>query len=1140
MTSPLIRYELDPTGTNPDNSVVNEAHTLSTTQIRSMVPTYGPFFSDSLQVYDVGTGALLVKGTQYQCVELLQEPTLKYGKEICQVVLITDPLVSGSVKVNYQVLGGLYQFDMSGVVSLYDSFLKDNRAVDWMSILNKPTEYPPMMHNHILNDVYGFEYIVVALERIRNAIILSDLPALEAIIDWVKGMIITPAEVTAGAPIKKLVTFDVLLDYIRDVVIPDAVAAANVAAGAGGGTSGISLKDVTDYLDTIYVSSAEITAGAPVPKIVQHDKLIEFLNVNKVTTAEITANVSVDKVVTFDKLLAWKAAQTGQSGTIDNLAKNTAVSSDAGYGSAIAVSKDGSRLVVGAPNSVIFGKRRGMVYVFAWSGGTWVEEDRLVASNAFEGDQFGYSVDINADGTRIIIGAPYADYGASWDTGGFYIFRRLVNTTSWDQELFITGGSGGPQDTTGTAVAISDDGQTIAVGSKDDESTDGTSAGSFMVFYMAGSGTAGTWKGLTLADRHIVVPINQSQVYFGSCVDMDASGSRYICGGWGYEKTAKEYGTGSGIAAIYTASGGTFIRETWLYPNTQDYVKNGEFGWDVAMNADGSRAVVSSLMGTSGSDNFSGAVFVFVRNNTTWTQEGKLVPDVVRKYSGYGYSVTINDAGDKILVGTVDELVNGNNTGVAYVFTRDQSNVWTQADKLKGNDGLSGDNFGSDVAMNSTGELMVVGAQFASVGGVSGSGKVYTFGNQPSGPALSETIILTASPSIANGKFGSSVAISADGKHMVVGSPFAPYLGKTSGVIGIFDLDSTGAWKYNQINYSSDAATGDIYGCSVAISADGSIIAVGAYGAPAGTPADGHVYVLKRDSAGSYQQQNILKAIGSTWLGFSLDISDDGQTIIAGAPNTVSKKGMAYIFNMGATDWTSNYTYVEIGNNSATEDYYGYSVSINAAGDKAVVGAIGKDVSGIQSCGSAVIWSKVSTTTWSLLTPTALVASDKKAASNFGFSVAMNALGNIVIIGAYQADAPGKSNTGAAYIYEQNSLTPAVWVEKAKLVPSILDSDCNYGCCVAINAAGDKVIVGALDTDLPGGYTIGGAAYVHAYDAVKGSWNTTPITASNKAANMNFGVAVACDSTGNVIAVGARGAKNTPALTNAGAVYVYS
>lgn len=1282
MTSPLIRYELDPTGTNPDNSVVNEAHTLSTTQIRAMVPTYGPFFSDSLQVYDVGTGSLLVRGTQYQCVELLQEPTLKYGKEISQVVLITDPLVSGNVKVNYQVLGGLYQFDMSGVVSLYDSFLKDNRAVDWMSILNKPTEYPPMMHNHILNDVYGFEYIVVALERIRNAIILSDLPALEAIIDWVKGMIITPAEVTAGAPVKKIVTFDVLLDYIRDVVIPDAVAAANVAAGAGGGTSGISLKDVTDYLDTIYVTSAEITAGTPVPKIVQHDKLIEFLTANKVTSAEILANLPVDKLVTFDRLLSWDAAKTGTgTSTKDVVTKTTSVSNNGNYGAAVAVSKDGSRLVVGAPNAIVYGRRRGVAYVFVWSGGTWVEEAKLVASNAFDNDNFGACVDINADGTRIIIGAPLADYGASWDAGGFYIFRRLTGTTVWEEEVFVTGGSGGAQDTTGSDVAISDDGTVIFVGSANDDFTNSISNGWVFLYYITDSGHPGTWKGLTVTSggRRTYVA-DQSQIYFGSCVDMDATGTRYIAGGWGYEKTNKEYGTGSGIAGIYTASGNSWVRETWLYPDSVEYIKNGEFGWDVAMNADGSRAVVSSLMGQMNGEKYTGAVYVFSRSNTTWTQEAKLEPDAAKKYMGFGYSVAINAAGDKILVGSVDDEMTGTNAGAAYVYTKApsksntgipgwhtipyapsrgwssfmntyavwygpnmagvtynftakvtistagnytikyqaddvvtwsidgspntvlsdkfrstdiigstpvtltagdhslkvaiynsnkttatadftgnptgvamtiedsngviiwstkddvaESGGWSLSGRLSANDGLGGDNFGSSLAMDGTGELMVIGAQFATVSGVAGAGKVYTFGSQPTGPTLTETIILTAQPPIANAKFGSAVAISSDGKHIVVGAPYSPYLGKISGVIGIFDLDPATGWKYNQINFSSDAAANDLYGCSVAISADGSIIAVGAYGAPSGTVADGQVYVLKR-SNGGYQEQTILKATGSTWLGYSVAVSGDGKIIAAGAPNTApSKAGTAYVFSMGSTDWTSGTTYTAIPD-SVAGDNYGWSVAINTTGDTVVVGAPLTNQMNLTDSGSATLWSKTSGT-WSIITK--LGANDAKASSAFGYSVAMNAVGDKIIVGAQAADAPGKANTGAAYIFEQNPVIPSNWAQKAKLVPSILDPDCNYGYSVAMNAAGDKVVVGALDTNLPN-MNLAGVTYVHTYDPTKGSWSTAPITASDKAASANFGTSVTCDSTGNIVAIGARGAKTTANLTNAGAVYVYS
>lgn len=204
MSLPLVRYQLDPTGINPDNAVVGEVKTLALTQVRTVAPTYGPFFTESLVIYDNTNNRLLARGVDYQCVELLQTATAKFGKEIAALILIINPTVGGEVRMNYQVLGGLYQNNVDGIVDMYNTFLLDDRPVDWSNVLNKPYTYPPSLHNHLITDVYGFEPIIVALERIRNAIILSDVPAFEALIEWVKRrsascMIINPVVPTVRA-----------------------------------------------------------------------------------------------------------------------------------------------------------------------------------------------------------------------------------------------------------------------------------------------------------------------------------------------------------------------------------------------------------------------------------------------------------------------------------------------------------------------------------------------------------------------------------------------------------------------------------------------------------------------------------------------------------------------------------------------------------------------------------------------------------------------------------------------------------------------------------------------------------------------------------------------------------------------------
>ena len=213
MPLPIIRYALDPTGVNPDNVVNGEIHTLSTNKIRAIAPSYGPLYTESCSIYDNTTNRLLVRGQDYQFVELLQEATLKFGKEIAELVLILDETVSNQIRINYQVLGGLYQNNASAVINMYETYLLDNRPVDWTNVLNKPFEYPPSLHLHLLRDIYGFEPIIVALERIRNAIVLSDIPAYEELIKWVKSVIAvaTEQDIIDANPCTKLLNLDNLL-----------------------------------------------------------------------------------------------------------------------------------------------------------------------------------------------------------------------------------------------------------------------------------------------------------------------------------------------------------------------------------------------------------------------------------------------------------------------------------------------------------------------------------------------------------------------------------------------------------------------------------------------------------------------------------------------------------------------------------------------------------------------------------------------------------------------------------------------------------------------------------------------------------------------------------------------------------------
>jgi hypothetical protein len=167
-------YDLDPTGVNPDNLVSGEVHTLLTNRaVRAVAAAYGGFYSESLVVYDQASSSTL-SSAQFQAVELYEVPTAKFGKEVCSIILITDEDVVGPVSLTYQAVGGEYSRSATAIVNMVNALELDNRPATWPNIIGRPSEFPPAMHLHDVGDVYGFEYLVHALERIRRAIEMGD------------------------------------------------------------------------------------------------------------------------------------------------------------------------------------------------------------------------------------------------------------------------------------------------------------------------------------------------------------------------------------------------------------------------------------------------------------------------------------------------------------------------------------------------------------------------------------------------------------------------------------------------------------------------------------------------------------------------------------------------------------------------------------------------------------------------------------------------------------------------------------------------------------------------------------------------------------------------------------------------------
>jgi hypothetical protein len=185
---PLIaKYPFDKTGTSLTNKVVGEVLEINSARERAFVPLAGPFYTDSMVIYNNDTGKPLVPVDDYILCQPFQQASLRTGKDVECVVWIklNAPI---TVRMEYQVVGGEYSWNIQALVDMINEIDLDGRPVAWGSIIGKPTAYPPAPHIHDIGDSYGWEYVVFQLEGIRNAILVGDEASHDELRQQMKAM----------------------------------------------------------------------------------------------------------------------------------------------------------------------------------------------------------------------------------------------------------------------------------------------------------------------------------------------------------------------------------------------------------------------------------------------------------------------------------------------------------------------------------------------------------------------------------------------------------------------------------------------------------------------------------------------------------------------------------------------------------------------------------------------------------------------------------------------------------------------------------------------------------------------------------------------------------------------------------------
>lgn len=382
-----------------------------------------------------------------------------------------------------------------------------------------------------------------------------------------------------------------------------------------------------------------------------------------------------------------------------------------GQGLAISLSADGNVLATG---DAFDSGYTGATWVFERAAGsTWRQVGKkLVGTGGSGGDGQGRSVALAADGTTLAVGAPYAGGDIYWGfTGATWAFTRAARGALVQQGVPLVGTGGTEIGEQGTSVALSLDGNVLAVGGGNTADYNGA------VWVFARS-TGGAWA--QQGAKLVPTMDDGSEVHnasFGRTVSLSADGTILAAGG------SLDAGRVGAVWVFTRSSSGQWAQQGSKLVGTGaigDYVDQGSA---VALSADGTTLAIGGP-GDNSLDNGGayGATWIFTQTAGTWKQQGeKLV--ATGDAGSQGQSVAFSGDGNVLAVGGQDSSVTydqQSSVGV-WIFKRSTTGQWAQqGSALNGTftDNPSGDVIDHAVALSASGTTLAVGYDDPFTGGV--------------------------------------------------------------------------------------------------------------------------------------------------------------------------------------------------------------------------------------------------------------------------------------------------------------------------------------------------------------------------------------------------------------------------------------
>ena len=758
------------------------------------------------------------------------------------------------------------------------------------------------------------------------------------------------------------------------------------------------------------------------------------------------------------------------------------------------VAVDGDVAVVGAWGDADIYYNAGSAYVFRWDGYEWIEETKLVPSDTYGDDRFGYSVAIS--GNVIAVGSLYDDSCAP-GAGSIYVYR--YDGSRWNQEQELKASDCATQDFLGFSVAV--DGDRIIAGA--------------LLYGRDYSGAAYVfnWNGSTWSQESKLTASDAvASDVFGVAVDIE--GDEAVVGSNQANVDSK---SDAGATYVFNRTDTTWIQTTKL--TASDGSAGDRFGTSVAIS--GKVIAVGAPYSTYASTSQAGKVYLYQNSGSTWSSNGTLTVSDAATGDYFGYSLSLN--GNFMMVGAYGDYVPV--YGSAYGYEYDGSR-WNEIAHLTTTDASSSYTFyGLSVGVSSDG-LGVVGA-YGDTDNGSSAGALYTYDltdsdNLADPDSDGDGILYQYDLCADTAPVDSSDTINSDGCALSQidsdGDELSDYYENFYGTDpNNPDSDGDTLSDAEEVMMGESLAsftgsTNNSLGSAVAV--DDGVALVGAYGDNQNGALAGAAYVY-RWSGSSWNYEAKLTASDPHAIDFlGRSVAIDGDLAVVGAiwaDGNVTDSGAAYVYRYNGSTWSQEAKLIA-SDGSTSYDYFGYSVAVH--GDMILVGSIYGLGSGAHS--GAVYVYRYDGSSWNQ--EDKLIAEDDSTSTGyFGRSLSID--GNNLIVGAMN----DYWNGGAAYVYHYNG---RIWDYQAKLTPADGGVSGN-----SASISGDVAIVAATSSSA----SVAGKVYV--YRRTDSVWNEEATLTASDQVNQSFGESVGINR--NTILVGSPHWNNDGEIDDGDEAYLF-